>query len=76
MMVRSTGPPGMVSSIIVRETVPEVMAAMSSQPVVLLAPRPEPLRGKPTPVRPLLAVKTMRPLRSYQVSRSYLSGDD
>jgi len=35
--VLSTGPPGSVSSIIVRETLADFMAAMSSQPVVLLA---------------------------------------
>ncbi len=29
-----------------------------------------PLRGRPTPTRPLLLVKTMRPWMSYQVSRS------
>jgi hypothetical protein len=37
---------------IVRETVPEVMAAMSSQPVVLLGPRPDPLR-EANPSEPL-----------------------
>ena len=33
------------------------------------------LFGRPTPTRPLETVKTMRPLRSYQVSRSYLVQD-
>lgn len=32
--------------------------------------QPEPLRGKPTPLKPLLAVNTMRPCWPHQVSRS------
>jgi len=41
---------------------------MSSQPVVCLAPRPEPLRGSQTPVSPLLPSETMAAVLVYSVA--------
>jgi hypothetical protein len=44
----------------------------ASQPVALFASWPASFQEKPTPVTPaVLAVNTMRPLRSHQVLRSY-----
>lgn len=83
-MVFSRGPPGRVSSRTVRSMrVPGDRSRASSRPRDLRSVVPSgwmrrqgvsllpALRGRPTPVRPLLAVKTMRPLASYQVPASY-----
>ncbi len=48
-------------------TVPDCMPFTSSQQ----GPSRE-VRGRPTPMSPLLFVKTMRPFWSYQVSDSYI----
>ena len=61
MIVRSTGPPGMVSSRTIREKVPDGLSLISYHSG----------RVKPTPVNPLELVKTIRPFWSYQVSASF-----
>src|SRR5438034_2189843 len=61
LITRSRGPPGSVSSTMVRVIVPELVCLILSHSA----------REKPTPGNPLEHVNTIRPHRSYQVSRSF-----
>ena len=61
MMVRCLGPPGRVSSVIKRVMVPSFVSFISFHSV----------RLKPTPGKPLLEAKIIRPFWSNQVSVSY-----